>query len=207
MPQSIHVFFIYEMGFAVKLSLIVCLIGVLFYSSAKRQIFGVDRSLIDGKHIFLTGGGSGIGAAFAFLATKEGADIFITGRRKKRLEEVCRKINDAKHKGKCMFGASDIGDLDYGAKYILKIANETMRGIDVIISNHVSGRTAKLSEIKEDELYQSWLDTYKPNVFGVMALARHGVPYLLERAKEGPMKPGFVQVSEDMRRAITLKSS
>ena len=42
---------------------------------------------IQGKHIVITGGGSGIGAATAQLLVKQGAKVTIMGRRESLLKE------------------------------------------------------------------------------------------------------------------------
>ena len=47
--------------------------------------------MIRNKHVFITGGGSGIGRAIALLFADEGAKVTITGRRSKVLEEVADK--------------------------------------------------------------------------------------------------------------------
>ena len=47
--------------------------------------------MIKNKHVFITGGGSGIGRAIALLFADEGATVTITGRRSKALEEVADK--------------------------------------------------------------------------------------------------------------------
>ena len=47
--------------------------------------------MIRNKHVFITGGGSGIGRAIALLFADEGAKVTITGRRSKVLEEVANK--------------------------------------------------------------------------------------------------------------------
>jgi len=43
-----------------------------------------------GKHALVTGGGSGIGAGIAVALAKAGAEVTITGRRAKKLQEVAR---------------------------------------------------------------------------------------------------------------------
>ena len=47
--------------------------------------------MIRNKHVFITGGGSGIGRAIALLFADEGATVTITGRRSKALEEVANE--------------------------------------------------------------------------------------------------------------------
>lgn len=47
--------------------------------------------ILDGKHAFVTGGGTGIGLAIATRFAAEGAAVTITGRRQDVLDHVCRE--------------------------------------------------------------------------------------------------------------------
>ena len=48
----------------------------------------------EGKIVWVTGGGSGIGEAAALAFAKEGALLVLTGRRRQPLEEVPARIRD-----------------------------------------------------------------------------------------------------------------
>lgn len=62
--------------------------------------------LLDGKVILITGSTSGIGAATAIEAAKEGASVVISGRRQDKGEAVLKKITDAG--GKAHFVKTDV---------------------------------------------------------------------------------------------------
>lgn len=47
---------------------------------------------LDGKRAWITGGGTGIGAASAMALANAGAEVFVTGRRAEPLREVCDQI-------------------------------------------------------------------------------------------------------------------
>ena len=49
---------------------------------------------LDGKVAIITGAASGIGKATAAIFAKNGFDLIITGRRKKRLEEIRSKMKE-----------------------------------------------------------------------------------------------------------------
>jgi NADP-dependent 3-hydroxy acid dehydrogenase YdfG len=49
---------------------------------------------VKGKNVVVTGGGAGIGRAFAeAFAKANAANIFLTGRRANKLEETAKKVN------------------------------------------------------------------------------------------------------------------
>jgi NAD(P)-dependent dehydrogenase (short-subunit alcohol dehydrogenase family) len=57
---------------------------------------------LQGKAAILTGGSVGIGFAAADLFVKEGAYVFITGRRQKELDEAVKAIGERyRRPGRC----------------------------------------------------------------------------------------------------------
>src|SRR5580658_8854828 len=56
------------------------------------KIGGVTSGKLNGKVAVITGGTEGIGLATAKLFVKEGAYVFITGRRQKELDEAVKAI-------------------------------------------------------------------------------------------------------------------
>ena len=57
-----------------------------------RTLVGTTEGKLNGKVAVITGGTEGIGFAAAKLFVKEGAFVFITGRRQKELEEAVKVI-------------------------------------------------------------------------------------------------------------------
>ena len=64
---------------------------------------------LEGKTAVITGGTEGIGLATATLFVKEGAFVFITGRRQKELDEAVKAISKA-----ALYLASDDSSLVTG---------------------------------------------------------------------------------------------
>jgi len=67
--------------------------------------FRVGR--LDGKVVWVTGGGSGIGEAAALALAGEGATIVLTGRREVPLEEVAGRIRRRRRRHPCPARRSD----------------------------------------------------------------------------------------------------
>ena len=86
---------------------------------------------LEGKTALVTGGSSGIGLATANEFVKEGAHVFITGRRDRELVAAVKKI------GRNVTGvqgdASNLGDLD---RLFAQIKREKGK-LDVVFANAV----------------------------------------------------------------------
>src|SRR4051812_33559785 len=95
---------------------------------------------LEGKIALITGGTSGIGLATALRFAKEGAYVFITGRRGAELDEAVRQI------GADAFGVrgdvSSLADLDR----LYATIKEKKGRIDVLFANAGGGEFARLGE-------------------------------------------------------------
>src|ERR1700726_2457867 len=104
---------------------------------------GASMSKLQGKVAVVTGGTTGIGFAAARLFVKEGAYVFITGRRQKELDEAVKKIgsNVAGVQG----DISKLTDLDRLYEAV------KLRGrIDVVFANAGVAEFAALGKITEE---------------------------------------------------------
>jgi len=103
---------------------------------------------LEGKIALVTGGNSGIGLATANEFVKEGAYVFITGRRDRELAGAVKKI------GRNVTGvqgdASNLGDLD---RLFAQIKREKGK-LDVVFANAGIAKYAPFGKITE-ELYDS----------------------------------------------------
>jgi NAD(P)-dependent dehydrogenase (short-subunit alcohol dehydrogenase family) len=86
----------------------------------------------EGKHVLVTGGSAGIGAALAEGFASRGAVVGICGRREDKLAEVLARLQA--HSPESRSWRVDLADLD-GVEAFAAQANEELGGIDVLVNN------------------------------------------------------------------------
>jgi NAD(P)-dependent dehydrogenase (short-subunit alcohol dehydrogenase family) len=104
-----------------------------------------QADLLQGRTIFLTGGGSGLGRSMAIAFSKLGARMFLVGRREEPLKETCAEIHGLG--GEAAFATCDVRD--FAAVETAFAAAERQFGeIDSLVNNaagNFMARTEKLS--------------------------------------------------------------
>lgn len=127
---------------------------------------------LNGKIAVVTGGTSGIGLATAKRFVAEGAQVFITGRRKAELDAAVAQI------GRCATGvqadAAKLSDLDL---LFQKVKAQAGR-IDVLFVNAGGGSMLPLGQITE----QQYADTFDRNVKGVLFTVQKALPLIQDGA-------------------------
>ena len=124
---------------------------------------------LEGKIALVTGGSSGIGLATAQNFVKEGAFVYITGRRQAELDKGVKAIGGTQVKA-VRADSSNLGDLD---RLFAQIKQEKGR-LDVVFANAGQGSLAPLGTITE-ELYDQ---TFNTNVKGVLFTVQKALPLI-----------------------------
>src|SRR5258705_10865497 len=107
---------------------------------------------LEGKTAVITGGTEGIGLASAKLFIKEGAYVFITGRRQKELGEAVKAIGS--NVSGVQGDVAKLADLD---RLYETVAKKQGR-MDIVFANAAVGEFAPLGHITErhsDKLFNS----------------------------------------------------
>jgi NAD(P)-dependent dehydrogenase (short-subunit alcohol dehydrogenase family) len=129
-------------------------------------------SRLEGKVALVTGGTSGIGLATAKRFVREGAWVFITGRREKELASAVAEI------GRNVTGVqgdvAKLADLD---RLYARIREEKGR-LDIVFANAGVAKYGRFGEITE-ELYDSIFDV---NVKGLLFAVQKALPLLSDGA-------------------------
>src|ERR1700747_3878290 len=123
---------------------------------------------LDGKVSLVTGGTSGIGLAAANALAKEGAHVYITGRREPELRTAVEQI------GRNATGVrGDVSNADDLDRLFAQIREEKGR-LDIFFANAGIARYAALGNITE-ELYDS---IFNVNVKGVLFTVQKALPLM-----------------------------
>jgi len=122
-----------------------------------------------GKTAFITGGGTGIGAAVARRMAKEGANIVLMGRRREPLEAVAGDTN-------ALIVQGDAADAN-AVRAALKQVHAKFGLVDMLIANaggHGVGPTISMSD-------ETWALATRTNLDTTFVCARECLPDLIER--------------------------
>jgi NAD(P)-dependent dehydrogenase (short-subunit alcohol dehydrogenase family) len=126
----------------------------------------MDR--LAGKIALITGGNSGIGLATARRFVKEGAFVFITGRRQAELDKAVAELG---HDVRALQGdVTKVDDLDR----IMETIRREKGHLDVVFANAGIGTVAPLGSISEEAFDQ----TFDINVKGVLFTVQKALPLL-----------------------------
>ncbi len=125
---------------------------------------------LEGKIALVTGGSSGIGLATAQQFVKEGAYVYITGRRQSELDKAVKAIG--KQVTAVRADASNLSDLD---RLFAQIKQEKGK-LDVVFANAGGGSLLPLGAITEEHYSQ----TFDTNVKGVLFTVQKALPLIPE---------------------------
>lgn len=131
--------------------------------------------MLNGKVAFITGGGSGIGAAAGKLLAKEGAKVALISRTKEELEEVVGEIERAG--GEAAAIEADVSDGE-GLKAAIDETVSRFGGLDIVFANAgINGTWAAIEDLSEADFRK----TVDINLTGTFLTIKYSVPHLKKR--------------------------
>ncbi|MEO8660514.1 MAG: SDR family oxidoreductase [Bryobacteraceae bacterium] len=123
---------------------------------------------LTGKVALITGGSSGIGLATAKSFVREGAHVFITGRRQGELDRAVSEIG--KGVTPVQGDGANLADLDN----LFGIIKAQRGGLDILFANAGTGQFAPLGDITEDHFDKQ----FDLNVKGLLFTVQKALPLL-----------------------------
>ena len=126
-----------------------------------------ESKKLQGKVTVITGGTTGIGLATAKLFVKEGAYVFITGRRQKQLDEAVKAIGN--NVTGIQGDVAKLADLDR-----LYEAVKTKGRIDVVFANAGVAEFAPMGKITEEHFDR----LFAINVKGTLFTVQKALPFM-----------------------------
>jgi len=130
------------------------------------------KKRFEGKTVLITGGNSGIGLATAKLFKDEGANVAISGRDQKTLDEAVRVIGKDTLAVKA--DVSNLADLD---RLFTQVSTKFGK-IDALFANAGIAKFAPASDSTE----QMFDETFDINVKGLYFTLQKAIPYLNDNA-------------------------
>ncbi|WP_150303703.1 SDR family NAD(P)-dependent oxidoreductase [Pseudomonas saliphila] len=115
------------------------------------------------KIVFITGGGSGIGAATAERMAEEGATVVICGRREEPLQGVVEKINAAG--GKAAYRVADVSNEQQFVSAIESTAAEYGR-LDVMVNNAMAFTWGTVDAMTTEDWHANFATTVDGTFWG-----------------------------------------
>ncbi len=128
--------------------------------------------MVEGKVAFITGGGSGLGAAAGKLLAKQGAKIALIGHTEDELEKVAEEIRSAG--GEVLALVADISDSEALKKAVAETLMRFGR-LDIVFANAgINGTWAPIEKLSEED----FRETVEVNLTGTFLTLKHTVPAL-----------------------------
>lgn len=126
---------------------------------------------LTGKRAWITGGGSGIGAAAAQALAASGAEVIVSGRRAEPLEAVAETVRRAG-------GTASVQVLDVADHKAVAAAAEAIGGVDILLANAGSNVPDRSFARVSDE---GWDRVIGVNLNGVFYPVRAALPGMRAR--------------------------
>lgn len=154
--------------------IVICCI-IIFFVLVSRYLSPV-RLELNGSHVLITGGSSGIGKAMALYVVKHGASVTIVARNKIKLQEAKAEIEKClKTSQQKVICVSE--DITKDAENAVKEAENNLGPVDILINNAGTSICGVFEELDKSE-FQKMMDI---NYIGGVYMTRAVVKSMKER--------------------------
>jgi NAD(P)-dependent dehydrogenase (short-subunit alcohol dehydrogenase family) len=115
-----------------------------------------ERFEVTGRTVIVTGSSQGIGRAVVKTMATGGANVVVTSRRQKKIDEVKADINDGGHEGRAIAVECDITDRN-AVDALMETTVDEFGSVDILVNNAGASFMADLEEISPNG-WQTILD-------------------------------------------------
>ncbi len=133
------------------------------------------------KNAVVTGAGTGIGQATSLAMLKEGWNVYLVGRREKKLYETKKIALLKKYKGEAIIFPSDISNED-SVKELYSLVNKKYKSLDVLFNN--AGISLKSNTIDKIN-YSDWKNVINTNINGMFLMAKYAFKTMKNQKNKG----------------------
>src|SRR3954470_17799048 len=155
---------------------------------------------LDGTVALVTGASSGIGEATALVLAEAGAAVALAARRKDRLDDLVRRIEDKG--GRAVAFETDVTNRVQAEAVVGQTVGELGR-LDTVINNAGVMLLGRIEDAPIDE----WERMVDLNVKGVLYITHAALPHLLSAAENAPRRVAdLVNISSVAGRVARLGS-
>ncbi len=134
---------------------------------------------LEGKRALITGGGTGIGRATAELFAREGAQVMVSGRRRRELEEAVRCVEG--HGGRAAMVQGDVSQPN-DAERMVNESVATLGGLDILVNNAgIIVRGASVTSVAIED----WERVLGIDLTGVFLVSRFALAHMLAARRGG----------------------
>lgn len=130
---------------------------------------------LDGRTVIVTGSGSGIGRALALEFARHRARVVCCSRRRERLEETVRLIEEEDGTGLAV--PTDITEPDQ-VRRLIQVSLDRFGAIDIVFNNAGSFRSIAGVHEVDPEL---WWQDVTVNLYGSLLIIREVLPHMIAR--------------------------
>jgi NAD(P)-dependent dehydrogenase (short-subunit alcohol dehydrogenase family) len=128
---------------------------------------------LENKTVIITGGGSGIGRGIALAFAREGANVVICGRDRKKLDHVAAEIGARLNNAKCLPVVADVSIAKQVA-LATRMTLERFGRLTTVVNNAGVLIAGTAESLREDD----WEHTFNVNVRGPWLMSRAALPHL-----------------------------
>lgn len=134
---------------------------------------------LEGTVALITGASSGIGEATAIMLAEQGASVAVAARRKDRLDELVKRIEDAG--GTALAIESDVTDRAQAEAAVARTV-EALGRLDTLFNN----AGVMLLGMAERQDVDDWERMVDINIKGLLYTAHAAIPHLVSAAESSP---------------------